>query len=84
MTIPLDTGDRVAWTESDRGIVVAADPARMKRGRRLTVAVWRGDGFSGHVARIPAGLPHRTSRLRLPTPRQGSAAPPSSPSDVRA
>jgi hypothetical protein len=84
MTVPLDTGDRVAWTERDRGIVVAADPVRMKRGRLLTVAVWRGVDFSGHVARIPAGLVYRTSRLRLPSPRQGSAAPPSSPSDVRA
>jgi hypothetical protein len=84
MTIPLDTGDRVAWTERDRGIVVAADPARTERGRRLTVAVWRGERFSGHVARIPAGLLYRTSRLRLPAPRQGSGAPPSGPSDVRA
>lgn len=84
MTIPLDTGDRVAWTERDRGIVVAADPVRMKGGRRLTVAVWRGERFSGHVARIPAGVLHRTSLLRLPMPRQESAAPPSAPSDVRA
>ncbi len=71
MTIPLDTGDRVAWTERDRGIVVAADPPRMKSGRRLTVAVWGCDGFSGHVARIPAALLYRTPRIRLP--RSGPA-----------
>jgi hypothetical protein len=69
MTLPLDTGDRVAWTERDRGIVVAADPPRPQAGRRLTVAVWRGEGFSGHVARIPAALLYRTSRLRVPAPR---------------
>jgi hypothetical protein len=69
MSIPLDTGDRVAWTERDRGIVVAGDPPRSGGGRRLTVAVWRGDAFSGHVARIPAGFLYRTSRIRLPTTR---------------
>ena len=69
MTLPLDTGDQVAWTERDRGIVVAADPPRPQAGRRLTVAVWRGEGFSGHVARIPAGLLYRTSRLRVPALR---------------
>jgi hypothetical protein len=63
MTIPLDTGDRVAWTEQDRGIVVAGDPVRIRSGRRLTVAVWGSAGFSGHVARIPAALLYRTSRV---------------------
>ena len=63
MDIPLGTGDRVAWTEHDRGIAVAADPAWLRDGRRLTVAVWRGGRFSGHVARIPAGRLYRTPRL---------------------
>ena len=81
MTLPLDTGDRVAWTERDRGIVVAADPPRLQAGRRLTVAVWRGEGFSGHVARIPAGLLYRTSRLRVPAPR--IAPPRGGEADVR-
>ena len=68
MTIPLDTGDRVAWTEHERGIAVAADPAWMKGDRRVTVAVWRAGTFSGHVARIPAGLLFRTTRLGPPAP----------------
>jgi len=80
MTLPLDTGDRVAW-ERDCGIVVAADPLRPTAGRRLTVAVWRGEGFSGHVARIPAGLLYRTSRLRVPAPRL--APPRREDADVR-
>jgi hypothetical protein len=67
MTIPLDTGDRVAWTERDRGIVVGADTVRTGSDRRLTVAVWGCDGFSGHVARIPAALLYRTSRIQLPS-----------------
>jgi hypothetical protein len=63
MAIPLDTGDRVAWTDADRGIAVAADPAWLRKGRRLTVAVWRGGRFSGHVVRVPAACLYRTPRL---------------------
>lgn len=81
MTITLDTGDRVAWTERDRGIVVAADPVRITDGRRLTVAVWGCEGFSGHVARIPAGLLYHTPRLRVPAPR--IAPPRGGEADVR-
>jgi hypothetical protein len=81
MTLPLDTGDRVAWTERDRGIVVAADPVRIGSGRRLTLAVWECDGFSGHLTRIPGGLLYRTSRLRVPAPR--IAPPRGGDADVR-
>ena len=85
MSIPLDTGDRVAWTERDRGVIVAGDPPRCGSGRRLTVAVWRGDAFSGHVARIPAGLLYRTPRIRLPVPcTSADKATPPGPAGVRA
>lgn len=85
MNLPLDTGDRVAWTERDRGIVVAGDPPRSGSGRRLTVAVWRGDTFSGHVTRMPAGLLYRTSRIRLPVAHvHGDWATHPGPADVRA
>jgi hypothetical protein len=69
----LATGDRVAWTADDRGIVVAREPGDSRSGPRLTVAVWRGSAFSGHVTRLPAALLFRTSRLHpSPTPALGS------------
>ena len=68
MSIPLDTGDRVAWTEHDRGIIVAENPGEPGINRRFTVAVWTSSGFSGHVTRVPAALLHRTTRVR-PQPR---------------
>lgn len=67
MMHPLDTGDRVAWTESDRGIVVATNPVDPEGRRRMTIAVWRGT-FFGHVTRVPVGLLHRTARIRVPHP----------------
>ena len=66
MNNPIDTGDRVAWSASDRGIVAAEDGPDPEGRRRLTVAVWRGPGFSGHVTRLPAALLHRTPRLGTP------------------
>ena len=74
MSIPLDTGDRVAWTERDRGIIVAEDPGEPGVRRRFTVAVWDGAGFSGHLTRVPAALLHRTTRVRpAPRPTRGVA-----------
>ena len=67
MKHPLETGDRVAWTEDDRGIIVADSAATC--GRTFTVAVWRPRGFSGHLTRLPAAMLHRTSRLVPMTPR---------------
>lgn len=84
MSIPLDTGDRVAWTERGRGIVVAGEPRRSGSNRVLTVAVWHGDTFFGHVARIPAGLLYRTSRIRLPVPRMDAGVEQPAPIDVGA
>jgi hypothetical protein len=73
MKQPLATGDRVAWTADDRGIVVAAESRDPRSGPRLTVAVWRGSAFSGHVTRLPAALLFRTSRIHAPpTPALGS------------
>lgn len=65
MKHPLATGDRVAWTEVDRGIIVADTPPDTQQRRRFTVAVWSSRGFAGHVTRIPAALLHRTSHHHL-------------------
>lgn len=63
----LETGDRVAWTEHDHGIVVA-DATGSGDGRaRPTVAVWRDGGFIGHVTRIPAALLHRLASGAKPS-----------------
>jgi hypothetical protein len=63
MDQPLATGDRVAWTESDRGIIVAETTAHTPPRHCFTVAVWRAGAFSGHVTRIPAAMLYRTVRL---------------------
>lgn len=57
------TGDRVAWTERDRGIVVAADPPDAGGRRIHTVAVWRDGRFTGHVTRIAAAALYTTRHL---------------------
>lgn len=59
MREPLETGDRVAWTEHECGIVVACATGSGHLRTRPTVAVWRAGGFTGHVTRIPAALLHR-------------------------
>lgn len=64
MSEHLDTGDRVAWSESGRGIIVDARTPSTGT-EQMTIAVWRGSGFSGHVTRIGCGLLHRTERLQL-------------------
>lgn len=68
MSLPLDTGDRVAWTEQARGIIVAMSPGETRMRRRFTVAVWSSAGFSGHLTRVPGALLHHTERLRPEPP----------------
>jgi hypothetical protein len=63
VSIPLDTGDRVAWTEQARGIIVAMNLSETRMQRRFTVALWGSNGFSGHLTRIPGALLHRTACL---------------------
>jgi hypothetical protein len=66
MRIHLETGDRVAWSELGRGIIVAREH-RSTGANRVTIAVWQDSRFSGHVTRIGTGLLHRTTRLHLPS-----------------
>ncbi|MBB4635950.1 hypothetical protein [Longimicrobium terrae] len=54
-------GDRVAWSEHGRGVVVDGDTAPAPR-RRPTVAILGPEGFR-HVTRIPASLLYSTPRL---------------------
>jgi hypothetical protein len=61
----LETGDRVAWSEVGRGIVVAREDQH-GGATRMTVAIWQGSEFSGHVTRLSTGLLHRTGRLHPP------------------
>ncbi|HET6229659.1 MAG TPA: hypothetical protein VFE05_06215 [Longimicrobiaceae bacterium] len=77
---PLDTGDRVAWTERDRGVVVAHNPPERDGGARLTVAVWRDFESLGHLARVPSALLHTVPRLRpAAVPGRGRADHPFPP-----
>ena len=71
MRIQLDTGDRVAWSELGRGIIVAREQG--SGANQTTIAVWKDSRFSGHVTRIGTGLLHRTTRLHLPSVRIDSA-----------
>lgn len=66
MKMGFGTGDRVAWSEAGRGIIVAAAPGTRPH---YVVAVWGSSGFSGHLTALPPGLLYPTKRI---TPPAGS------------
>lgn len=63
MKIGFGTGDRVAWSEAGRGIIVAAAPGTKPH---CVIAVWGASGFSGHLTALPPGLLYATKRIAAP------------------